>query len=132
MGAAKWRGVDDDGLSAEWHGRVWVFPPPELADPFISKTLLELEVGRITSAALLVPMAPWSEAQRLAFGSPHFRAVVVPSSPVTCRRPDGTTVCPDDPLWVLLFGQMRAPVIDVAGSFASAVLVPQTRRQGRS
>lgn len=58
VGAAEWRGVDDDGLSVEWQGRVWVFPPPELADPFISKTLLELEVGRITSAALLVPMAP--------------------------------------------------------------------------
>ena len=114
-------------LTAEWHGAVWVFPPPELADPFITKTLLELEVGRVSSAALLVPMAPWTEAARLAFGSPYLHGVVLPSSPITCRRPDGTTVCPDDRLWILLFGKVRAPAIDVAGSFASTVLVPQAR-----
>ena len=127
VGAAAWCGVEDDGLTAEWQGAVWVFPPPELADPFISKTLLELEEGRVCAAALLVPMAPWTDAARLAFGSPHLHALVVPSSPITCRRPDGAAVCPDEPLWILLFGQMRAPAIDVAGSLASTVLVPQAR-----
>ena len=106
-------GERTDGLSTE-DGTVWVFPPPELADPFISKTLLELESGRVPSAALLVPMTPWSDPTRLAFGSPHFHAVVIPSSPITCRRPDGTSVCPEQPHWILLFGQMmvregRAP-----------------------
>ena len=43
IGAHDWCGVDTDGLVTEWPGSVWVFPPPELADPFISKTLLELE-----------------------------------------------------------------------------------------
>lgn len=132
VGAAAWWGVDDDGLAAEWRGVVWVFPPPELADPFISKTLLELEVGRVSAAALLVPMAPWSEAQRLAFGSPHFHAVVLPSSSTTCRRPDGSAVCPEAPLWILLLGQMRATALDVSGSFASAVLVRQTRSPSSS
>ena len=127
VGAKDWCGVDADGLAVDWSGPAWVFPPPELADPFISKTLLELEVGHVPSVALLVPMAPWSDAARLAFGSPHFHALVIPTSPITCRRPDGSTVCPDDPLWLLLFGQVLAPAIDVAGSFASTVLVPQAR-----
>ena len=127
VGAHDWCGVDTDGLVTEWSGSVWVFPPPELADPFISKTLIELESGRVPAAALLVPMTPWSDPTRLAFGSPHFHAVVIPSSSITCRRPDGTAVCPEQPHWILLFGQMMAPAIDVCGSFASTVLVPQRR-----
>ena len=127
VGAQDWCGVDADGLVTKWAGAVWVFPPPELADPFILKTLLELEAGRVPSAALLVPMMPRSDATRLAFGSPRFNALVVPSSPITCRRLNGTSVCPDDPHWILLLGQMLAPAIDVFGSFASAVLVPQRR-----
>ena len=127
VGAADWCGADADGLVAEWSGSVWVFPPPELADPFISKTLLELESGRVAAAALLIPMTPWSDATRLAFGSPYFHAVVVPSSPLTCRRPDGSSVCPADPHWIVLLGRVQAPAVDVFGTFAATVLVPQGR-----
>ena len=127
VGAADWCGADADGLVAEWSGSVWVFPPPELSDPFISKTLLELESGRVVAAALFVPMTPWSDATRLAFGSPYFHAVVVPSSPITCRRPDGSSVCPADPHWIVLLGRVQAPAVDVFGTFAATVLVPQGR-----
>ena len=127
VAAHDWCGVDTDGLVAEWAGAVWVFPPPELADPFISKALLELESGRVTAAAMLVPMTPWSDPTRLAFGSPHFHGVIVPSSPITCRRPDGKSVCPEHPHWILLLGRILAPAVDVCGSFASTVLVPQRR-----
>jgi phage N-6-adenine-methyltransferase len=45
----------DDGLSKEWHGRVWLNPPyaqPLIAD-FIDKLLLEINCGHVTAAILL-------------------------------------------------------------------------------
>ena len=85
--AVAWFGAEDDALSREWHGRVWVFPPPEAADPFLLKTLLELDHGHIEAAVLLVPMAPWSDATADVFRSSHFRAVVVPGTPVSLPPP---------------------------------------------
>ena len=125
--AAEWYGADRDGLSQNWQGNVWVFPPPDAADPFLSKVLLEFEAGRIDAAVVLVPMTPWADGTIVAFRSPHFRAVVLPGAPVTCRRPDGSSVCPDQPLWLLLFGDLVAPPADVFGSFASTILVPEVR-----
>ena len=106
---------------------MWVFPPPELADPFILKTLLELEAGRVPSAALLVPITPWSDATRLAFrlsALPCPRRSVLADHLPAPERHVGLSRRPplDSPA-----RQMRAPAIDVFGSFASAVLVPQAR-----
>ena len=129
--AAAWCGADQDGLLAEWRGAAWVFPPPDRAEPFLVKTLLELEAGRVSAAVALVPMAPWSDATQRAFGAPSFTGVVVPASPIGCKRPDGSAVRPPEPLWLLLFGEMRALPADVFGTFASTVLVPElTRAKG--
>ena len=126
--AAEWCGADQDGLLAEWKGSVWVFPPPDRAEPFLVKTLLELDAGHVRVAAVLVPMEPWGDATLRAFGSPAFKGVVVPASPITCKRPDGSTVRPESPLWVLLFGDLQAVASDVFGTFAATVLVPQTAK----
>ena len=123
--AAEWCGAEQDGLLAEWKGSVWVFPPPDRAEPFLVKTLLELDAGHVRVAAVLVPMEPWGDATLRAFGSPAFKGLVVPASPITCKRPDGSTVRPDKPLWLLLFGDLQAVASDVFRTFAAAVLVPQ-------
>lgn len=125
IGAETWHGTRDDGLLVEWSGRVWVFPPLDRADPFISKTLFELESGRITAAALLVPVAPWADATKLALASSFLRCLVVPSSPVTCRRPNGASVCPEEPLWLIVLGTVGGSPLEVFRSFASAVLKPE-------
>ena len=121
--AAEWCGADQDGLLVKWRGAAWVFPPPDRAEPFLVKTLLELDAGRVSAAAALVPME-WSDATLRAFGAPSFYGVVVPTSPISCKRPDGSAVRPPKPLWLLLFGEVRALPADVFGTFAS-VLVPQ-------
>ncbi len=44
-----------DGLSKEWHGRIWLNPPYErgLIDRFVAKLLAERAAGRVTAAIML-------------------------------------------------------------------------------
>lgn len=44
----------DDGLSEEWHGRVFHNPPYSKPAPFIAKLLIEYMAGRTTEAIVLV------------------------------------------------------------------------------
>jgi len=46
----------DNGLTREWHGRVWVNPPysGDLVGKFVDKLLLEIRAGRTQQAILLV------------------------------------------------------------------------------
>lgn len=122
VGIPQWYGADEDGLLQDWSGRVWVFPPFERAEPFLSKTLLEFEEKRITGAVALVPATPCADATRSALASPYLKAVVVPSSDLSCKRPDGSTLRPDESLWLIVFGTTYAPPEDVFASFSCAVL----------
>lgn len=46
---------DDDGLTFEWHGRVWLNPPyGRIAGPFIDYLVDEFEAGHTTAAVALV------------------------------------------------------------------------------
>jgi phage N-6-adenine-methyltransferase len=47
--------IQDDGLTNQWHGRIWLNPPysKDLLYPFIDKLLTELEAGRVTEAIVL-------------------------------------------------------------------------------
>ena len=104
VGAAEWYGADRDGLLQDWNGRVWVFPPPDRAEPFLDKLLGEFDAEHIEAAAALVPMTPWADATLEALGSPFFRGLAVPRRPLGYRRPNGSVVCPPRaalaaPLW---------------------------------
>jgi phage N-6-adenine-methyltransferase len=46
--------VDHDGLTREWHGRIWLNPPYSETGRFVDKLLAELSAGRTTEALLLV------------------------------------------------------------------------------
>jgi phage N-6-adenine-methyltransferase len=53
--AAAYFTIDDDGLTKEWRGRVWLNPPytqPEIAD-FIAKLIAEHHAGHVTEAIML-------------------------------------------------------------------------------
>jgi ParB family transcriptional regulator, chromosome partitioning protein len=53
--AARFYSAEDDGLTQEWHGRVWLNPPfswPEI-ERFISKLIGEVQAGRVTEAICL-------------------------------------------------------------------------------
>jgi ParB family chromosome partitioning protein len=47
--------IEDDGLSQEWRGRIWLNPPyhKKLLPAFISKLVAEIASGRITAAIML-------------------------------------------------------------------------------
>jgi phage N-6-adenine-methyltransferase len=53
--AATFYSKDDDGLSKDWHGRVWLNPP--YAQPYIAqfadKMLAELAAGHVTQSIML-------------------------------------------------------------------------------
>lgn len=44
----------DDGLTKEWHGRLWLNPPYSRPAPFVEKLLGEYNAGRTNAAILLV------------------------------------------------------------------------------
>lgn len=55
VAAHKYFGVEDDGLSREWHGRVWLNPPysqPHIEN-FTRKLVEEVNAGRVQEAILL-------------------------------------------------------------------------------
>jgi hypothetical protein len=45
---------EDDGLTREWHGRVWINPPFSVAGKFGAKLLREFDAGNVTSAIMVV------------------------------------------------------------------------------
>ena len=47
----------DDGLSREWHGRVFMNPPYSCPGKWMKKLQVEYESGRVTEAIALVPVA---------------------------------------------------------------------------
>ena len=56
VGASEYLTIDDDGLSAQWHGNVWLNPPysSDLVGKFTVKLRDELETGDVSQAVLLV------------------------------------------------------------------------------
>ena len=55
VGAKSFFTKDDDGLTKQWIGRVWLNPPyaqPHIAD-FVSKMVAERRAGRVTAAVML-------------------------------------------------------------------------------
>ena len=55
VGATEYFTIDDDGLSREWHGNVWLNPPYSrgLCAEFVQKLLAEIEEQRVKQAILL-------------------------------------------------------------------------------
>ena len=55
VGAAKFYSEADDGLSREWHGRVWLNPPyGKGSGLFTTKLVEEYDAGNVTAAILLL------------------------------------------------------------------------------
>jgi phage N-6-adenine-methyltransferase len=66
--AAEYFTAEDDGLSRDWHGRVWLNPPyhRELAPLFIAKLAAELSAGRVNQAIVLTNNSTDTEWFQLA------------------------------------------------------------------
>jgi DNA N-6-adenine-methyltransferase (Dam) len=84
--AATFYTKDDDGLTKEWNGRVWLNPPyshPE-NEQFVDKLIVEIDAGRTTEAILLTNNASetaWFQkaapyASALCFAATRLRFLV--------------------------------------------------------
>jgi ParB family transcriptional regulator, chromosome partitioning protein len=80
VAAAKYFSIDDDGLSQEWRGNVWMNPPYSggLISKFIAKLNESVENGAVTQAVVLVNNA--TETQWFAALVKNASAIVFPTS----------------------------------------------------
>lgn len=119
--ARRFFSVEDDGLSQEWHGRVWMNPPysqPHV-DQFSIKLVDEYEAGRVLRACVLVNNATetvWF--QRLAATS---SAICFPRGRVKFWAPGRESV-PLQGQAVLYFGDDSAAFFRAFASFGFLAL----------
>ena len=69
--ALQWFGIEDDGLSLDWFGKVWLNPPysqPAVSD-FVNKLVSEYEAGNLEAAVMLTNNATDTEWFHTAAGS---------------------------------------------------------------
>ena len=63
--AARWIGLPADGLTHEWHGRIWLNPPWSEPGKWAEKLLDERDAGRVTAACMIGPLSGADWVQRL-------------------------------------------------------------------
>jgi phage N-6-adenine-methyltransferase len=96
--------VDDDGLSQDWSGRVWLNPPytANLVGRFVDKAVTEYQSGRVSEAVILVNNA--TETSWFAALVEASASVCFLRSRVKFWRPDGDTNSPLQGQAVLYMG----------------------------
>ncbi len=112
--AKKYYTVEDDGLSQDWHGKVWLNPPysSELIVKFTEKLIAELP--RISQALVLVNNA--TETEWFSRLVSRACAVCFPKSRVKFYMADGTTGAPLQGQAILYFGAERQRFVEVFGA----------------
>lgn len=113
--------VEDDGLSRDWHGRVWLNPPyhRELAPLFIDKLLTERAAGHIESAVVLTNNSTdtaWFRAAEEACA-----ALCFTTGRIRFEVPDREPVLPTQGQAFFYFGSEVAIFTDVFGTVGFCV-----------
>lgn len=61
--ADTWFGIEHDGLTRKWFGRVWCNPPYSSIEPWVRKAWVEVAKGNVDVVAMLLPATrteqPW-------------------------------------------------------------------------
>jgi phage N-6-adenine-methyltransferase len=85
---------DDDGLTQEWHGSVWLNPPyaQPLISQFVDKLLEEFAVGRVTAAILLTHN--YTDTGWFQKAAGHASALCFTRGRVKFYEPDGAIAAP--------------------------------------
>jgi hypothetical protein len=97
--------VDDDGLSKEWHGKVWLNPPYHrtLQPLFVTKLIAEIEADRVTEAIMLTNNSTDTEWFRIAAAAST--AVCFTIGRVAFNTPEGVDVAPTQGQAFFYFGE---------------------------
>lgn len=104
VGAKKYFTFEDDGLSKEWSGRIWMNPPysAELIRLFISKYSEEVKSGNVTEGMVLVNNATETQwFNELVYVS---NAVLFPSGRIKFLDPNGKPGAPLQGQALVYFG----------------------------
>ena len=109
--------VDDDGLTKEWSGNVWLNPPysQPLIGMFIAKLVQHLGIGDIKQAVLLVNNA--TETKWFQAAAEHSTAICTPRSRIRFLDPHGNPGAPLQGQSVLYFGSSPAAFISEFAQF---------------
>jgi phage N-6-adenine-methyltransferase len=115
--ATKYYTIRDNGLSKEWHGRVWLNPPyaNKIIKPFIEKLCLHTACGDVTEAIILVNNATetaWFNALIKAAS-----AIVFPKKRIQFYMPDGKTGSPLQGQAILYIGFNPSAFLEIFGVF---------------
>ena len=102
--AAKYFIADDDGLSQDWHGRVWLNPPyhRDLAPKFIDKLVSEFASGRIQAAIALTNNC--TDTEWFSTALEECAAICFTRGRIKFTQPDGTEVLPTQGQAFFYFG----------------------------
>ena len=92
--AGTYYSIDNDGLSKEWRGRVFMNPPysRDLLPKFVDKLIYHLKSGDVQEAIILVNNATETNWFNSLIGIAS--AIIFPSSRVKYYMPDGKTGTP--------------------------------------
>ena len=109
--AKKYYTAENDGLSQEWSGNIWLNPPyaSELINKFVDKFITELT--KINQAIILVNNA--TETEWFNKLVRHSSALCFPSGRVKFYRPDGTIGAPLQGQALIYFGEQAKKFIEI-------------------
>ena len=109
--AKKYYTAENDGLSQEWSGNIWLNPPyaSELINKFVDKFISEL--AKINQAIILVNNA--TETEWFNKLVRHSSALCFPSGRVKFNRPDGTIGAPLQGQALIYFGEQAKKFIEI-------------------
>jgi DNA N-6-adenine-methyltransferase (Dam) len=102
--ADKFFTVDDDGLTKDWTGKVWINPPyhRELQPKFVAKLVAEIGAGRVTEAIMLTNNSTDTEWFRQA--AEACDAICFTMGRVGFTQPGGQVVAPTQGQAFFYFG----------------------------
>lgn len=86
VGASNFYTKEDDGLTQDWYGNVFLNPPYSIVSKFVSKAIKEYESGRVKNCFLIV-----NASTDTKWFLPLFEYLIwFPSGRVKFNRPDGS------------------------------------------
>jgi phage N-6-adenine-methyltransferase len=104
---------EDDGLTREWHGNVFLNPPyhRELCPAFVDKLLAELQAERVAEAIMLTNNSTDTEWFQKAAEAAN--AVCLTHGRIGFTTPDGSEVAPTQGQAVFYFGKDVGKFVEV-------------------